>query len=354
MEGRLVRTQTFAAVIVVILVLATVAIALSLDKPETDIDRSTWAFEMVQLEQAKRMGLTGEGVRVGVLDTGVDMDHPSMKGVNLVAWKDLINLVNPEPKPYDDLGHGTAMASIIAGHSPLRGGAPDVELVVAKVIGKNTPFNDTTIAEGIDFCMDPNEDDSTDDRADIISMSLGGELESIDQIIGFKTQAAITRAVSLGTVVVAAAGNDGASEDVSYPSRLPDVISVGAVDERGQMAPFSSRGNDTVVRPDPNKKPEVVAPGVDIVTAHKDGVYAKGSGTSHATAMVSGVLAVALSHNRDLLRDGARGGNESSVIHIKNTLMETAKPVEGQATPHDPKAGYGLAQAVDLALALET
>jgi subtilisin family serine protease len=350
MERRLVRTQTYAAITVAILVLATVAIALSLDRPETDIDRSTWAFEMVQLEQARRMGLTGEGVRVGILDTGVDVDHPCLKGVDLVAWLDL---VNGKDKPYDDQGHGTAMASIIVGRSPLRGGAPDAELVVAKVIGKNAPFNDTAIAEGIDFCMDPNGDNSTDDRADIISMSLGGELESIDLIIGLKTQAAITRAVSEGTVVVAAAGNDGASDDVSFPGRWPDVISVGAVDERGQVAPFSSRGNDTVARPDPNKKPEVVAPGVDIVTAHKDGAYAKGSGTSHATAMVSAVLAVALSQNPDLIGEGARGGNETAVKTIKTALIETARPLEGQATPHDPKAGYGLAQAVDLALALE-
>jgi subtilisin family serine protease len=342
MEGRLARTQTYAAITVAILVMATVAIALSLERPQTEVERSTWAFELVQLEHANRMGWTGDGVRVGVLDTGVDMGHPCMGDVDLVAWLDL---VNGRERPYDDQGHGTAMASLIVGGSPLRGGAPDAELIMVKVLDEDHPFSDTVIADGIDFCVD--------EGAHVISLSLGGEYENIDILIGTATQAAISQAVARGVVVVAAAGNDGSTDDVSLPSRFPDVISVGAVDRRGQMAPFSSRGNVSVERPDPDRKPEVVAPGVDVVTAHVDSLYAKGSGTSHATAMVSAVVAVALSGNLDLLREGTRGGNETSVKTIKTALMETARPLEGQATPHDAKAGYGLAQAMELALALE-
>ncbi len=345
MEGHLARTQTYAALAVVILVLATVAIALTLERPNGEVERSTWAYEMVQLEQANQMGWRGQGVRVGVIDTGVDFDHPSMKGVELVAWSDL---VNGRSRPYDDQGHGTAMASIILGRSPLRGGAPAAELIAVKVVDKDKPFSedfDEVVADGIDFCLD--------NGADIISLSLGGVYENIDLIVGPATQAAIAQAVSHGVLVVAAAGNDGASDDVSYPSRFPEVISVGAVDKRGQMAPFSSRGNVSVERPDPHKKPEVVAPGVDIVSAHVDGLYAKGSGTSHATAMVSAVLAVVLSHDIDLLAGGDRGGNETTVLTVKTALMETSDPIGGQGTPHDPKAGYGLVQAVDLGLELE-
>ncbi|MCJ2540689.1 MAG: S8 family serine peptidase [Candidatus Thermoplasmatota archaeon] len=348
-EGRLARTQTFAALIVAVLVLATVAIALTLERPDTDVDRSTWAYDMVQLEQARRMGLTGSGVRVGIVDTGVDMDNAAMDGVKVVAWLDL---VSGRKDPYDDLGHGTAMASIIAGRSPLRGGVTDAELIVVKVLDEDNPFSDEVIADGIDFCLDPDGDGDYGDGADIISLSLGGEYEDIEILIGSKTQAAIAQAVANGVVVVAAAGNDGSAEDVMLPSRLPDVISVGAVDKREQMAPFSSRGNDSVERPDPDQKPEIVAPGVDIITAHVDGQYARGSGTSHATAIVSAVLAAALTNAPELLHDGARGGNETSIKIIKTALMETARPLEGQAIPHDAKAGYGLAQAVDLALEL--
>jgi subtilisin family serine protease len=350
LEGPQTRTQTYAILIVAILVFATVAIALTLERPNEEVHRSTWAYDMVQLEQANDMGLVGTGVRVGILDTGVDMDHPSMREVDLVAWLDL---VNGREDAYDDQGHGTAMTSIITGGPPIRGGAPGVELIAVKVLDDESPFDDGIIADGIDFCVDPDGDQGTDDGADIISLSLGGEYESIDLIVGPATQAAISNAVANGVVVVAAVGNDGTAEDVMFPGRFPDVISVGAVDRRNQMAPFSSRGNDSVERPDPDKKPEVVAPGVDVVTAHKDGLYARGSGTSQATAMVTAVLAVALSHNSDLQRGGARGGNETTVGTIKEALMTTSRPLEGQGIPHDPKAGYGLAQAVDLALELE-
>ena len=344
-EDRLARTQAYAALVVAILVLATVAVALALDRPDTQVDRSTWAYEMVQLEQANGLGWTGLGVIVGVVDTGVDMDHPTMRGVELVAWSDL---VNGRETPYDDLGHGTAMASIILGRSPLRGGAPDARLVAVKVVDGDDQLAgdfDQALADGIDFCLD--------NGADVVSLSLGGDYESIDLLVGPATQAAISQAVATGAVVVAAAGNDGASQDVSFPGRFTEVVSVGAVDKRGQLAPFSSRGNVSVERPDPHKKPEVVAPGVDVNTAHLGDNYAKGSGTSHSTAMVSAVLAVALSHNADLQRGGERGGNETVTMAIKTALVATARPLEGQVTPHDPKAGYGLVQAVDLAMELE-
>jgi subtilisin family serine protease len=336
--------------VVIVLVVATIGIALTLERPNGEVSRSTWAYEMVQLERARELGWTGGNVRVGIIDTGIDMDHPTMEDVDLVAWKDL---VRDRDQPYDDQGHGTAMASIITGGSPLRGGAPDVELIVAKVMDEDTPFDDRTIADGIDFCLDPDGENATADSAHIISLSLGGDYESIDLIVGPATQAAIAQAVSMGVVVVAAAGNDPETDDVMFPGRFPDVVSVGAVDRRGQVAPFSTPGNDSVERPDPDKKPEVVAPGVDIVTAHVDGLYAQGSGTSHATAMVTTVLAVALSHNRDMLLGGERGGNVSTVRAIKTALMETVEPLDGQVLPHDPRAGYGMVQAVDLGIRLE-
>jgi subtilisin family serine protease len=343
-EGRLIRTQTYAAIIVVILVVATIAVALTLERPNGEVERSTWAFEMVQLDQANELGWTGDNVRVGILDTGIDLDHPCMDGVEVVAWNDTLHSGS---EPYDDNGHGTAMASLIAGRSPLRGGAPDVELIVVKVIDGDEPMPvdfDLKVADGIDFCMD--------NGADIISLSLGGEYDDIDLIIGSSTDAAIQMAVARGIVIVAAAGND-AGDDVLYPSRFKDVISVGAVDKRGQIAPFSNQGDDTVPRPDPDKKPEVVAPGVDIITAHRDDAYAKGSGTSHATALVSAALAVALSHNRDMLAEGERGGNVSTVRAVKMALMNSTTTIEGQVVPHDPRAGYGLVQAVDLGISLE-
>ncbi|NOQ53888.1 MAG: S8 family serine peptidase [Thermoplasmata archaeon] len=344
------RTQTYAAIIIVVLVVATVAVALTIERPETEVKRSDWAYDMTQLESAWEAGMRGQGVRVGIVDTGIDADHPVLKDASVVAWLDL---VNDRQEPYDDVGHGTAMASIIAGHSPLRGGAVDVELIIVKVLDHAQGFSDTIVADGIDFCMDPDGDGDYSDGADIISLSLGGEYDNIDILLGTKTEAAIAQAISHGIVCVAAAGNDGSADDVSMPSRIPEVISVGALDRWGQMAPFSSPGNTSEPRLDPDKKLEVVAPGVDIVTAYNDGLHAKGSGTSHATAFTTAVLAVALAAAPDLKHDGAEGGNVTSVKRVKTALMETAKPLEGQISPHDPKSGYGLIQAVDLIVALK-
>jgi subtilisin family serine protease len=344
------RSQAYAAVVVVVLVMATVAVAWSMDGSEVEVNRSDWAYDMTQLDAAGELDHRGQGVTVGIVDTGIDPDHPCLRGADVVAWKDL---VNDRPAPYDDVGHGSAMASIISGHDPLGGGAKEVELIIVKVMDADHSYSDTVIADGIDFCMDPDGDGNYSDGADIISLSLGGEYDDIDELLGTKTATAIAQAISHGVVVVAAAGNDGTVDDVTLPGRIPSVVSVGAVDRRGQMAPFSSPGNASDPRPDPDRKPEVVAPGVDVVTAYREGRYAKGSGTSQAAAFVTAAVAVAMSAAPQWTHDGARGGNETSVVRIKTALMETAVPVDGQQTPHDPRAGYGVVQALDLILELK-
>ena len=348
-ERSLARTQTYAAITVAILVIAIMAALLAMDRSDDRVERSTWAYEMVQLELVRKMGLTGEGVRVGIIDTGIDADHECLRDAEIVAWSDL---VDHRQEPYDDVGHGTAMASIIAGHDPLLGGAEDVELIIVKVVDGSYVFSDLLIADGIDFCLDPNGDGDYSDGADIISLSLGGRVEDIDLLVGTRTQDAITEAVANGVVVVASAGNDRDATDVSLPGRFSEVICVGAVDEHDLVAPFSSPGNVSILRPDPNRKPEVVAPGVDIYTAHPGDLYAKGSGTSHATAFTTAALAAVLSGVPELLHGGAEGGTATTVAAIKTAIMTSAKPLRDQVEPHDSKAGYGLIQAVELAILL--
>jgi subtilisin family serine protease len=301
---------------------------------------------MVQLNKANDEGLTGKGVRVGIVDTGIDTDHPSLKDIKVKHWRDF---VNSRSDPYDDYGHGTAMASIIAGKDPLPGGAQGVELVVVKVVDKDGKTTDTMIANGIDYCLDPNGDGDYRDGVDIISLSLGGRVRLIQELIGTSTQDAVNEAVAHGVLVVAAAGNDGENDDgaVARPGWYRDVICVGAVDSKGLIAPFSSQG--TSFRSNPNKKPEVVAPGVDIITAFLNRDYSTGSGTSQATAFVTAALAVALSAVPELHHDAPLGGDSAAVSIVKNAVMETAKKVEGQTEPHDSHAGYGLIQAMSLA-----
>ncbi len=317
------------------------------------VERTAWAYEMTQLDMAYDLDLRGEGVRVGIVDTGVDTGHPALEGARVVAWKDL---VKGRGSPYDEDGHGTSMASIIAAQGELRGGAPRVELIVVRVIGDDGMADDRRIADGIDFCLDPDGDGSYSDGADIISLSLGGKLERLAQLIGSRTRDAVTQAVQNGVLVVAAAGNDGGpgdDGDVATPGVLQQVVCVGAVDRNGRVAAFSSSGTKALWTA-PNEKPEVVAPGVEIATAYSDDRYAVGSGTSHATAFVTAVLAAALSGTPRLLHDGAEGGDLDAVRLVKEALMTTALEVEGQQTPHDDRAGYGIVQARALAATLGT
>ncbi len=329
-----------AIVVVVLLVLSGIP----------SVDRTDWAYRLTELDAAYDQGLRGDGVRVGIVDTGVDLSHPVFDGVALVAWRDF---VNGRGDPYDDEGHGTAMASIIAGHGRLRGGAPEAELIVVKVVNREGTADDRRIADGIDFCLDPNGDGNYADGADIISLSLGGRIERLVQLIGSRTRDAVNEAVSNGVVVVAAAGNDGGpgdDGDVAVPGAYRSVVCVGAVDRNGLVATFSSEGGSLWT--DPNRKPEVVAPGVEIATAYPDDNYALGSGTSQATAFVAACLAAALSGTPRLLHTGPDGGDLAAVDAIKDALMTTSRKVGGQDLPHDDRAGYGIVQARTLAATL--
>lgn len=348
----LVRSGRVLVIGPVIAAAAIVVVVILLMSSFPGVERTTWAYEMTQLDVAYDHDLRGAGVRVGIIDTGLDVDHPELEGATVVAWKDL---VEGKGSPYDDQGHGTSMASIIAGRGELRGGAPEVELIIVRVIGDDGMTDDRHIADGIDFCLDPDGDGSYSDGADIISLSLGGNFELFNRLQFPLTQTAVTQAVQNGVFVVAAAGNDGGPGDDGNVSKwgiYPNVVCVGAVDRNGRVAAFSSSGA-TGVAP-PNEKPEVVAPGVEIATAYPDGRYAVGSGTSHATAFVTAVLASALSGTPRLLHGGAEGGDLDAVRLVKEALMSTCLKVAGQQTPHDDRAGYGIVQARALAATLGT
>jgi subtilisin family serine protease len=234
------------------------------------------------------------------------------------------------------------MAGIIFAKGLLRGVAPEADLIAVKAIGASGSGGDQGISEAVDFCADPNRDGDPADGADVISLSLGGESRPI---IGTRTEDAVNRAMDLGILVVASAGNDGQSDDgdVESPASVARVIAVGAVDSRGLIAPFSSMGATSgglppIPRQDPNKKPEVVAPGVQIATLLNADAYARVSGTSPATALVSGIVALLLQSH-----PGYRH-NPTGVGPFKDALRVGALRVEGQSVPHDPHYGYGIVQ----------
>jgi serine protease AprX len=308
-----------------------------------DIQRTEWAFDITQIKTMNNNGYDGDGVIIGIVDSGIDPTHPDLDHINITAWKDY---VNARAEPYDDQGHGTHIAGIIAASGEIEGVAPQVKMIVVKAISSSGSGTDTNVAAGIDFAVE--------NGADVICLSLGGMARFLN--IGDDTAAACEDAIDQGVYVVAAAGNDGEDDDgdVASPATVDGVIAVGAIDEDKRIASFSSIGdNDGFLpipiddRDDPDKKPEVVAPGVEIVSTHLDHGYAESSGTSQATAFVAGGMVLILDAESQYQREGASGGDANSVSEVKNALMDSAEKLAGQDTPHDDHYGYGLVKVGD-------
>lgn len=242
-----------------------------------------WPLRMIGLTGAEHEP-SGKGVRVAVLDTGIDVDHP-----DLVSKVDLVNTVKcfvPNETVDDRDGHGTHCAGVIAGpRTPGSGArfsvAPDAELLVGKVLGPTGGY-DSWILRGVAWAITQ--------RARVISLSLGSQPEPNGYPAQYEIAAA--RALAQGTVMVAASGNDSARpthvRPVSVPANCPSVYSVGAVGQGGRIATFSNEK----VNSHPGAEVDFVAPGVDIFSTYLGGTYAYLSGTSMATPHVAGLVAL--------------------------------------------------------------
>ncbi|MFJ5831179.1 type VII secretion-associated serine protease mycosin [Streptomyces sp. NPDC093089] len=289
-----------------------------------------WGPEALRTAEAWRT-TKGEGITVAVLDTGVDAEHPDLKG-SVLPGHDLIGFgAGRGDRAW--ARHGTAMAGIIAGHGHgpgdgdgVLGIAPDAEILPVRVILEGTDkardkarkTRGTALAEGIRW--------AADHGADVINLSLGDDSKSAHPDAG--EDAAVQYALAKGVSVVASAGNGGEKGDhISYPAAYPGVIAVTAVDRFGTRASFSTRRWYATVS----------APGVDIVIADPDRRYYEGWGTSAAAAFVSGAVALVRSAHPDL-----------TPAQIKQLLVDTARnrPKGGRS---DSK-GYG---TVDPAAAIE-
>ena len=300
-----------------------------------------------ELIQSDIKGLDGTGVRVCIVDSGIDISHKDLSGINLVAWRDF---VNNQEQPYDDQGHGTSMAGILVADGWMKGVAPEVELVVAKALSGNGTGDDGIVADAIDWCVDQG--------SHIISLSLGGApgLLPFNPFGGRDSSDAADDAIDQGIVVIAAAGNDGGPDDdgdVAHPSSERLVISVGGHTEDGSHWSGSSTGDNNgnllpliLPRQDPHKKPEVVAPAEGVPVVNNDGTWSIVDGTSAATVFVTGAIALLL-EAQPSLAGNETSGSSASVIQIKQALMDTAKPQPGQ-DGHDDDYGYGMLQIENL------
>jgi len=245
--------------------------------------------------------VTGTGVTVAVIDTGIYYVHPDLGGGFGPGYKVAggYDFYNNDSDPIDDNGHGTHVAGIIAANGGIKGVAPDATLLAYKVLGPDGSGPMSDVIEAIDASIDPNHDGSSSDHVNVISMSLGGAGDSSDPIC-----LAVKRAELAGVVVVVAAGNSGPSvSTVASPGVSPYAITVGALDSTGALANFSSRGPTS----DMLMKPDISAPGVSILstvpysgTQHSSSTgYMTMSGTSMATPHVSGAAALLLQMHPD-------------------------------------------------------
>jgi subtilisin len=210
----------------------------------------------------------GDRIKIGVIDTGVDYHHPDLQPVLSRG----INLVHPRTPPFDDNGHGTHIAGTIAatGRFAMTGIAPNAVLLPVKAFDHDGSAFVSDIIKGIDWCVHQG--------VHIINMSFGMKQRSESML------EAVKNAKRAGVVIVASSGNDGRRGFIDYPARFPQTISVGAIDSKGCIAPFSNRG----------KRIDVFAPGENVLSTWPKGRYHEMNGTSMATAHVTGVLALAM------------------------------------------------------------
>lgn len=245
-------------------------------------DQTPWGIELLYDDSTITATSGGAGVDVAVLDTGVLATHLDLIG-RVEQCKDFTKGRRIKNTCADSNGHGTHTAGTVLADGGtdglgIFGVAPEADLFAYKVCGNDGFCWTDDIATAIVT--------AADNGAEIISMSLGGDSESI------LVRDAISYAVSKGVLIVAAAGNDGPADgSIDWPGANADVIAVGAIDVNLAVPSWSSRGvndGDFVIE---DREVEFGAPGVSVLSTFNNGGYATGSGTSMATPHVAGLAA---------------------------------------------------------------
>jgi hypothetical protein len=268
---------------------------------------------MTGAPQAWQAGYRADGVKVAVLDTGIDATHPDLAGKVDAAAN-----FSRDPDTVDHNGHGTHVASTIVGSGAASGGrykgmAPGARLLVGKVLDSQGRGTDSGIIAGMQW--------AAEQGARVVNMSLGGYAgDGTDPM----SLALNDLSTSSGALFVVAAGNSGADQSVNTPAAADKALAVASVTKSGELSSFSSRGPRYG---DNGMKPEIAAPGSDIVAARAAGTlaaesvnehYAKLSGTSMATPHVAGAAAIVAGEHPDWRAD-----------QLKEALVGSAKSIAG-------------------------
>lgn len=267
-----------------------------------------WGIQHVQAARAWENGLTGKGVNIAVVDTGI-ANHEDLNisgGTSFTPYTSSF---------LDDNGHGTHVAGIISANQNSIGTvgiAYDANIYAIKVLDQDGNGPLSNVISGIEW--------SITNKMDIINLSLGMTTHST------ALQQVVEKAEQAGIIVVAAAGNnglpDGTGDTVNYPARYDTVIGVSALNSKNERASFSATGNTI----------EVAAPGEGILSTHLGGKYSYMSGTSMAAPYVSGNLALLKQAYPELNHNEIRLKLQQNVVDIGDR-------------GRDSWFGYGLIQA---------
>lgn len=273
--------------------------------------------------------LNGSGVKVGIIDTGIDPNHPDLTG-KLLTFK---NFISPSSKtPMDDHGHGTHVSGTVAGgeaSGTAIGMAPGAKLIIAKGFSRYGGSEAKDLLAALQWVADPDGNPNTKDGADILSASWNMDDSDLNQAPENEPFCvAVQNLSNLGIVPVFSAGNDGPDAGtVKVPGACPLALTVGATDDDENIADFSSRGPvrwKTVEL----MKPDISAHGVEVYSAAPGGSYEHMSGTSMSTPHVAGAFAVL-----------KQAYPSMSVQQLESRLLQSAHDLGKSGV--DEESGYG-------------
>lgn len=288
---------------------------------------NTWGVKHIGSGAVHSGGNSGTGVKVAVIDSGIDYTHPDLSA-NYAGGYDF---VNNDSDPMDDNGHGTHVAGTVAAVADAAGVigvAPGAALYAVKVLSADGSGAWSGVIAGLDWCVQ--------NGIQISNNSYGSGSDP-----GSLVQAAFDNAAAAGLLNVAAAGNSGTppgkGNNVGYPARYDSVVAVAATDQNDKRASFSSTG-DTV---------ELAAPGVNINSTLLGGGYGTASGTSMASPHVAGVAAL-------VIGSGITDSNSNGRINdeVRLVLQNTADDLGDAGL--DTQYGFGLVDADEAAPAPTT